>query len=95
MSVSAFIVNGLQSISCIEAFYGSEHCGMTYCAQDTEPWDESCIVVTFDKQAMATLDMFVHASRDQWHTTKLCLSLTHTHALPPFLDLYVCVCVFV
>lgn len=40
------------------------------------------IFVTFDKQAAATWDVFVHAGRDQWHTTKLSLSCILTHAHP-------------
>lgn len=85
----------LWSISYTEAFYGNEHCRMTHCTQDTKSWDESCIFVTFDKQTMATLDMFVHASTDQWHTTKLCLSfclfLSHTHTYTPSLCRSACV----
>lgn len=41
------------------------------------------IFVTFDKQAAATWDVFVHAGRDQWHTTKLSLSGILTHARAP------------
>lgn len=66
---------------------------MTYCTQDTKSRDESCIFVTFDKQATATLDMFVHVSRDS-------VSLSHAHTYTPSrfgsvcVNVWVCACVY-
>ena len=65
---------------------------MTYVG--TKPLHECCIFVTFDKQAMATSDMFVHASRDQWHTTKLCLPLSLSLSYTPSFSGSVCVSVW-
>ena len=103
----------LLNISCackasavLRPFYDNEP---RWTTKDTKWWDVSCIFVTFEEQAMATWDMFVHASRDLWHTTKLVslsvsLALSHTHALicyappPPSgsvcVGVRVCTCVY-